>query len=330
MGNMNWYNSYQNKVNGNNIQGTIRDVNIESFINEIKLTFKESPSYFQVTKNTDTTTLYDAWIQEIKDTASRDGIDKKSIILYPDQILNRGDYINWIDQNETFLLMEKNVSPYYDNGVMERCNNKIVFKNNKGNIVNYPIVLAVIGRMYLDIVDSKSVILPKDTYLISVQSNEDTLQIIESMRFIISGDAYKVMGKSKVVINGVIQCKLQSDLLRASDNPITGLADQTIPQVIIPTNLSINGTATPKISSVSNTYTILNNTNNNTFTWSLLDINNNPLATTIAQITSQTGTSAVVKINATVGGRQFKIQCICNESSTITVPTLICSTNAGF
>ena len=330
MGNMNWYNSYQNKVNGNKTQNTIRDANIETFINEIKLTFKESPSYFQVTKNTDTTTLYDAWIQEIKDTASRDGIDKKSVILYPDQILNRGDYINWTDQNETFLLMEKNVSPYYDNGVMERCNNKIVFKNNKGSVVSYPIVLAVIGRMYLDIVDSKSVILPKDTYLISVQSNEDTLQIIESMRFIISGDTYKVMGKSKVVINGVIQCKLQSDLPRASDNLITGLADQSIPQVVTPTNLSIGGTATPKISSTSNTYTILNNINNNTFAFSLLDINNNPLTTTIAQITSFTTTSCIVKIVTSVGGRQMKLVAICNESSTIIVPTLILTSNAGF
>ena len=305
---------------------------VKSMIDNIKNSFKLSPSYFQVTKNNDISTPIDCWITEVKDTASKDGIDKKNIILYPDLILNRGDYIHWTELNETFLVMEKNISPYYDNGVMEHCQNEIVFKNNKGLVVRYPCVLSIIGRMYLDIIDSKSVILPKDTLMISVQSNEDTLQVVESMRFILSGDSYKVMAKSKVVINGVIQYKMQSDLFRVGLDNVNnnGLADQSIPQVVTPTNLSIGGTTTPKISSTTNTYTILNNTNNNSFTWSLLDINNNPLATTIAQITSQTGLSAVVKINATVGGRQFKIQCLCNESSTITVPTLICTTNAGF
>ena len=298
---------------------------VKSMIDNIKNSFKLSPSYFQITKNNDVSTKIDCWITEIKDTASKDGIDKKNIILYPDLILNRGDYIHWTELNETFLVMEKNISPYYDNGVMEHCQNKIIFKNNKGIVVNYPCVVSVIGRMYLDIIDSKSVILPKDTLMISVQSNEDTLQVVESMRFILSGDAFKVMAKSKVVINGVVQFKMQSDLLRSDDNLVTGLASQSVITPTTPTNLSISGSTSVKISTSSN-YTILNNVNN-TFSWSIVDAISG-LTTTNASITSSTTTTCTVK-GGTVAGKQCKLLATCIEVPT-TVLTIILTVSGGF
>lgn len=308
---------------------TDRQSFIDNYINKIKETFKLSPSYFQVTKNNDLATKYDCWITEVKDQASTNGIDKKNIILYPDLILNRGDYINWTEMGETFLVTEKNVSPYYDNGIMERCNNRLIFKNNKGVVVEYLGVFSVIGRMYLDIIADKQVVLPKDTYLVSVQSNEDTLEIIESMRFIISGDAYKVMAKSKIILQGIIQFKLQSDLLRQDDDLVNGIASQTVQQNTVPTNLAISGTTSPRTGSTNNVYNIINNTTY-TYTFSLIDaITNIALSSTIAEITSQTDTSCTIKINTTSGGKQFFVKAIAKEDINVTAQLLV-TTSSGF
>ena len=204
------------------------------------------------------------------------------------------------------------------------------FKASDGTVQNIPCVMSFLSRNYLDVQTDKELLIPKDLFVCKVQQNSYTQQIIESMRFLIKGTPYKCVAKENILVDNIIEIKLQSDLAYEGDDLVNGIATQTIPQTTTtPTNLSISGNTTPKTSSSNNLYTIINNTTY-TFNFSLIDaLTNAALSTTIAQITSQISTSCTIKINTTSGGKSFFIKAVANEDSSITAQ-LLCTTNVGF
>lgn len=323
----NYYDTYVNT--------TLADGNTTSqqFVNATQFyydqTFKESPNYVpDATLNGIQTDIRVESMKAKQSSNKPDGEFKHILLRDLSLKTNYGDIFHF--WNDDWLVIDRKISsPASNTCDVEHCNNVLKFKNSQGNIVSTSCVCDALGRMYLDIQNDKTIIVPKDIYLIRVQSNEDTLQIIESMRFILFDDAFKIMAKTKIIINGMIEFKLQSDLFREGLDNVdgNGLADQSVQQNIIPTNLAISGATSPKINSTGNVYTLLNNTVPNTFTWSLVDAISGGI-TSYGSITSSTTTTCTISIGAT-SGKQLKLLATCIETPT-TVLSLIISVSAGF
>lgn len=289
-------------------------------------TFKNAPNYAKgaTLNNNDV----DIRVESTKAKLSSnkpDGEFKHILFMNLSLKINYGDYLNF--WNDNWLVIDKKVSsPASNTCDVERCNQQLKFKNSQGNIVSIPCVCDSLGRMYLDVQTNKELILPKDIYLVKAQNNSDSLQIIESMRFIILGEPYKIMARTKIITDGIIEFKLQSDVVYEGDDLVNGLAYQTISQTITPTNLSIQGSTSLKINTQS-IYNVINNTTGESFNFSIVDaISGNP--TNSITIVSSTDTSIILKAG-NIEGKICRLICVDKLNNSITT-NMIITTNKGF
>ena len=193
MSSLDWFNSYKNKelVNGN----TIKDKNTNSFIDTINYSFNDSLSYAKVNKYPDMTKFYDSWILNTKDNAEKDGIDKKKIIFKPGEVLNRGDYIYWIETGYLFIVVEKDISPYYDNGLMYRCNNTMnwyTYKDNGQKVINKQ-PCAIYEKTGSETFQfNESIVLANGETLCIIQNNPSTNNFKVNDRFLFGKQPFKI------------------------------------------------------------------------------------------------------------------------------------------
>lgn len=229
MGTMDFYNSYKSKTTINGTVNTIKDKNTSVFLNHITYGFYDSPSYYQVTKTINgvlSSTLYDTWIM---DTDSyKEPTSKKKIIMKPGQDLNRGDIINWNNQQWLVTNMDMQVFPY-DEGVLEYCNSFVKCILPSGKLVQTPCVIVDQSKRNLSLEkDGTLMESQKMLFLVTVQNNSDTNSIPVSYRFLFGKMAYRVNDINDIALNGIITFLVTANQNRATDNFITGLADNSI------------------------------------------------------------------------------------------------------
>lgn len=143
---LNWYDSYQQKVTKNGYENSLRDSNINSYMDTISYGFEDNISYFKIyqlqTDGTYSNNFKDSWIIDNK-TAYDDKIPKKKVIMKPQQQINRGEVYK-IDKwdNQEWLVTEEEPSHLYTNEAqITLCNNTFSFKNKSGKLITLPCVL---------------------------------------------------------------------------------------------------------------------------------------------------------------------------------------------
>ena len=155
----------------------------------------------------------------------------KSFTFRPHTEVVKGMYIT-ID-GDIYLSTNPTESEIYPKVEATLCNNSLKWKDNNGNIVEYP--CAIEGNL----VELKDSIEKNQRYLanseakisIKVQYNEDTLEIKPKQRFLFDGHSYQVLTidtisdvyKQKGLINLTVEAVSLSD----SDNVDEGVAEDT-------------------------------------------------------------------------------------------------------
>ena len=250
----------------------------------------------------------------------------KTIFCSMDSKIHLGSYLVFKNTKYIVINIPKD-NDAYKSSEIELCDDNLKCILPNGKLINYPCVIAEAGRNNLRVETDKFIMMQSSEFYMIAQNNDDTIKIPLSYRFLFGKFPYIILDIDDVTSPGNIRFKVKVDAVRQSDNMNNnGLADQSV--IIIPTtptNLSISGSTSVKISTSSN-YTILNNVSN-TFSWSIVDAISG-LTTSSATITSSTTTTCTIK-GGTVAGKQVKLLATCIEIPT-TVLTIILTVSGGF
>jgi len=135
--------------------------------------------------------------------------------------INQGDLILYNNLNWLIISEVNGQRIIKYKGIMRKCNFTIKF-NFLGNIKPFP---SILETKVLDIESGQYVTLPIGKIIVMLQDNVDTRDIILGQRFLIMGQAWKVMGidKSK---NGLITLNCEDDLFNANDDKVNEIADR--------------------------------------------------------------------------------------------------------
>lgn len=96
------------------------------------------------------------------------------------------------------------------------------------------------GNIGLD--ENKFFSLPADEDIVVCPNTANSLKINENTRFILSGDAYSVIGVDKISNLGLLNIRIKEDLLTSDDNLDLGIANYYSNQIVKTINI-LNGTS---------------------------------------------------------------------------------------
>lgn len=149
---------------------------------------------------------------------NKDYDDRNISTLEP---INQGDLILYDNQNWLIISEVNGQRIIKYKGIMRKCNYTIKF-NFQGNVKPFP---AILETKLLDIESGQYVTLPIGKIVVTLQDNVDSRDIVLQQRFLIMGQAWKVMGidKSK---NGLIILNCDKDLFSANDDKVEEIADR--------------------------------------------------------------------------------------------------------
>lgn len=251
-----------------------------------------------------------------------DYFDDKIMItkfLVPTGSLIQYQGYNW------FVISQVDNNNAEDNRIF-KCRVREVEQSIKVSINNKVYVFPVIFTSPTQsVANDKYLMLATGKILATVQDDSDASNLALNLRFIKMGSAWKITGTDKSKL-GLIVLTCDVDLFQTNDDKVNEIAYNASQDNTPPSNLAISG-ATSIYVGAQQTYTIANNTNNNTFNWSLIDaISGSP--TTYASIKSSTTTTCTVLAGA-IGGKSVKLQASCIENPS-TILYLIFTTSSGF
>lgn len=231
---MEFIDKYKKKTN---LNGTTPQ---ERLINEEKKVFEAYLKYAPTKYFLERESAYlDKSIVEctLQDSAFNDSkaYDSKVMCCRSDELVDLGDTIHWKDKQLLCVYEENNTVLSHKTFIFKICNNTLVFKNVKGEVVEYPCIVTN-ATLYSDgIFVNDTHIYNDDKRAILVQSNEDTKKIKTFQRFLINkNSAFKVSQIDDYTIrtidgkNGVIQLMLIRDVVNEKLDDFTlGLADNS-------------------------------------------------------------------------------------------------------
>jgi hypothetical protein len=204
--------------------GSLRDVSINATKRNIKLSFFNSPSYYQVQVNTPSNPTLasnlDSWI--VDDSKIK---ELKQIQLIPDQVLNFGDIILWNGQRWITTQVD-NMGGIYYRGSIQRCFSSLKWLDSTGETREAWFTLTSETRS-LGIQDGKVLIMPYERRYLAIQSNAYTQQIKKDQRFIFDNRVWKTVSIDGL-LTGLIMLTLEENLeSNANDRMDLRIADYT-------------------------------------------------------------------------------------------------------
>jgi len=156
--------------------------------------FEVSPSYQQVYKNLDYTSLYSTQINDVNKFKATVG--DKSLYSYPyDEVkFTIGDYISYTDATKElthWVLVALDTQHLYRvKGEITKCNNIFKFVDDFGTVYEYPCIIE--EKLVLSGMSSgKEMTIPEGRFQVTLQLNDDTLKIKEDTRALFNNLGYQ-------------------------------------------------------------------------------------------------------------------------------------------
>jgi|GEM_PF-1210014 len=188
--------NYNKRISSNGL--SIKDEYVNSLLDNINDSFYTSPSYYQITKNEDYITKFDAWITDEKSYDA--DISKKQINMKPGQLLSQGEIINW--ENKKWLCTKiDQQDTYWNNGLIEFCNYELKWVNQDGLVVSAWGVLEDRKSFTEGIQENKYIIVGDSNYIITLPRNDNTLEIRRDDKFLISNNSNNPIGYKVIKVN---------------------------------------------------------------------------------------------------------------------------------
>ena len=206
--------TYRNRLNKNGLNQ--KDRIIANTQRTIIDQFSNSPSYYEVTVNG-----ISQDVQIIEDSASRKDSEKKRIICKPNDDLNIGDAIVW-DSND-WLCTDIDDVQIYIRGIIERCNNNLIYLDSDGEIITVPCVIT--NKILMNQKENDYYILPDNKIMVMVADNDDSKEITVDSRFLLGSNAFKVESIDNITKPGIITLKMHFDSITQNDNKDLGIAN---------------------------------------------------------------------------------------------------------
>ena len=202
---------------------TERDVQINTIKNSVLNNFANSPSYFLTLRNG-----VEQGFNIVEENEIIKNPNKKRVICRPDETIIVGDIIEF--DNSNWICTENDTtSEIYDIGIISRCNNTLLFypsQSNENQISNELIEIpCIVGKGNINLENNKYLSIPSDENLVTCPNNIDSSYIDENTRFILSGDAYSVIGIDKLENVGLLGLRIKEDQIKVDDNLELGIAD---------------------------------------------------------------------------------------------------------
>ena len=206
--------TYRNRLNKNGLNQ--KDRIIASTQRTIIDQFSNSPSYHEVTVNG-----ISQYVQIIEDSISRRDSEKKRIICKPNDDLSIGDAIVW-DSND-WLCTDIDDVEIYIRGIIEKCNNDLIYLDSDGEIVTVPCVIT--NKILMNQKENDYYILPDNKIMVMVADNDDSKEITVDSRFLLGSNAFKVESIDNITKPGIITLKMHFDSITQNDNKDLGIAN---------------------------------------------------------------------------------------------------------
>lgn len=258
---------------------TISQTDIQEMSDRYSEQYNESISKFSVLISSDRS-----------DTIYRDDIPYKCLIDYgikpkEDNLTNQNSREIWTNHSDVFkvgdfIQLENKISkekePYlfinhqetkdgYDLGIVRKCNNTLLFYPNESSVLNE--VSCIIGKGSISQDTNNFISLPADENLIICPNTINTLKINETTRFILSGDAYIVVGVDKLSNPGLLNIRIKEDQIIEDDNLELGIANYWSHQHVYTVDiqnsdptLHVNDTLTLNVIATDNSIQVLSPT----------------------------------------------------------------------
>ncbi len=175
---------------------------------------------------------------------NKENDDKYISTLEP---INQGDSIFYDNQNWLIISEINGQRTVKYKGIMRKCNYTIKF-NFQGNVKPFP---SILETKLLDIESGQYMTLPVGKIIVTLQDNVDSRDIVLQQRFLIMGQAWKVVGIDKSE-NGLIILNCDKDLFSTNDDKVEEIADRWQWETVHNYVLTINNgdTATVNINDI--------------------------------------------------------------------------------
>lgn len=207
---------YQDRLNRSGI--TPKDRLITNAQRVINNQFTNSPSYQIVTING-----VSQEVQIIEENILYKDSNKKRLLCKPSETISVGDIIVW--NSENWLCTDTDNIEVYKKGIIEKCDDNLLYLDSAGELVTVPCV--VNDRILMNVEENRYYILPDNQVWVVVGDNDDSAAIAEDMRFLLGGKAYKVVAIDNITRNGLITFKMHFDSIVEDDNTALGIANYT-------------------------------------------------------------------------------------------------------
>lgn len=198
---------------------TIRDAKVTSTERMIVSSFEDSPTYEEVFVNNSKYPLGARIVADTKNPAI------KYIIMNPNDTLQAGDVIKR-KNNSLWICTATDPNAVYTKGFIEECNIYLKWIDEFGLIQSQPSIFYFNTRSNFGVLEDKVMTVPDGRRQTTLQKNEHTIKIRRGNRFIIGGEAFKVIDCDSVSDKGLVNLGFESDQIDpAVDNIELGIAN---------------------------------------------------------------------------------------------------------
>jgi len=210
-----WWTDYQARRGGSR-----KDLYVNNMKNLVKNKFEYSTSYELVTINGISRDV--RIVEESSNGTIVKNPNKKRLLCYPNETIVVGDIIVW--NSENWICVNNDISSSIsDIGIIEKCNNTLSFYSPTDSTLHQ--IPCIIGKASISQDENKFLSLPADENLVTCANTVDSLKITENTRFILSGDAFKVIGIDKISNLGLLSIRIKDDQVTEDDNVSLGIAN---------------------------------------------------------------------------------------------------------
>lgn len=198
---------------------TIRDAKVTSTERMIVSSFEDSPTYEEVFINNSLCPFGARIVSDTKNPVI------KYIIMNPNDTLQAGDIIKR-KNNSIWICTAIDPNAVYTKGFIEECNIYLKWIDELGLLQSHPSIFYFNTRSNFGVSEDKVMTMPDGRRQTALQKNEHTSKIRRGRRFIIGGEAFKVIDCDSVSDKGMVNLSFESDQIDpAIDNTELGIAN---------------------------------------------------------------------------------------------------------
>lgn len=176
-------------------------------------------------------------IQSHLNPLNRDKTD--NIIHIPvESLVKTGSIVEW-DNEKWIVISDIDNLKAYKSANIQKSNNTLLFyppnPNETSLLYELISIPCIVGKGSINLETNKFVSIPADENLIVCPNNTNSQYIKEQTRFILSGDAYSVIGIDKIEMPGLLNIKIkQTAIDTVDDNLDLGIANYWSHQITEP------------------------------------------------------------------------------------------------